>query len=138
MAMASSNSSRVTNPPRDTRTQLYVGNVRPILSSSELPFSLRPSSYCLYPSSVGRTPAVFCEAWKARSFYARREHMPRSATLPAARHSFLDESASISTFCAMLHTSIAVIVARSVSDMTSVGIRRVAAFRQRFAILFIL
>ncbi|KAH9852327.1 hypothetical protein C2E23DRAFT_196860 [Lenzites betulinus] len=29
MAMASSNSPRTTNPPRDTRTQLFVGNVRP-------------------------------------------------------------------------------------------------------------
>ncbi|KAI0641522.1 hypothetical protein C8Q79DRAFT_316130 [Trametes meyenii] len=28
MAMASSNSPRATNPPRDTRTQLFVGNVR--------------------------------------------------------------------------------------------------------------
>ncbi|TBU39687.1 hypothetical protein BD309DRAFT_410172 [Dichomitus squalens] len=29
MAMASSNSPRTSNPPRDTRTQLFVGNVRP-------------------------------------------------------------------------------------------------------------
>ena len=40
MAMASSASPRATNPPRDTRTQLFVGNVRP------------PSLNLSFPASV--------------------------------------------------------------------------------------